>query len=47
MNEIMPRAAKWTYLQTIIPSEAGIERQLSRDTTYMQSLKHDTNELIH
>ena len=46
-NEIMPFAATWMDLETVILSEVR-ERQISYDITYMWNLKKDgTNELIY
>ena len=45
-NEIMPFAATWMDLETIILSEVR-KRQISHDITYTWNLKNDTNELIY
>ena len=44
-KEMVPFAATWTDLETIILSEER-ERQKPYDLTYMWNLKYDTNELI-
>ena len=46
MNEIMPFAATWMDLETVVLSEVR-ERQISYDITYMYNLKYDTNEHIY
>ena len=38
-NEIIPFAATWMDIETIIPSEVNSERQTSYDITYMWNLK--------
>ena len=42
-NEIMPSAATWMDLETVILSE----RQIPYDITYMQNLNYDNNELTY
>ena len=39
-NEIMPFAATWIHLESIILKEVR-ERQISYDITYMWNLKYD------
>ena len=46
MNEIMPFAATWMDLETVVLSEVR-ERQISYDITYMYNLIYDTNEHIY
>ena len=46
-HKIMPFAATWMDLVIIILSKSYRERQLSYDVSYMQNLKHDTNEFIY
>ena len=43
----MPFAATWMNPQIIMLSKSDQERQISRDITYMQNLKYDTNEIIY
>ena len=46
-NEIMPFAATWMYLETIILSEVSqTVKDEQRDITYMWNLKKNTKELI-
>ena len=42
-NEIMPSAATWMDLETVILSE----RQIPYDITYTWNLKYDTKELTY
>ena len=45
-NEIMPFAATWMELESVLLSEVR-QRQISQDIASMQTLKrNDTNELI-
>ena len=47
-NEIMPFAATWMALETVILSEVSqTERQISYDITYMWNLKYYTDKLIY
>ena len=46
-NEIMPFAATWMDLETVILSEYIRQRQTSYDIAYMWSLKKGKNELIY
>ena len=48
-NEIMPFAAIWMDLETVIQSgvKSERERQIPYDITYMWNLKYDTNEPIY
>ena len=46
-NEIMPHAATWMDLETIILSKVTQRKTKSYDITYMWNLKYDTNELIY
>ena len=48
-NEIMPFAATWMALESVILSEGSqTEREISYDIPYMGNLKrNDTNELIY
>ena len=43
-NEIMPFAATWMDLETLILSEV---RQISYSITYVWNIKTDTSELIY
>ena len=45
-NEIMPFAATWMDLETIILSEVS-QKEIPYDITYMWNLKYDTNEFIY
>ena len=47
-NDVMPTAEIQMDLETIILSKVKSDnkRQISYDTTYMQYLKYDTNDLI-
>ena len=45
-NEIMPFAATWMDLETIILSEVS-QKEIPYDITYMWNLKYDTNELVY
>ena len=45
-NEIMPFAATWMDLETIILSEVS-QKEIPYDITYMWNLKYDINELIY
>ena len=44
-NEVMPFAATWIDLEIIMLIKSDRERQISY-ITYMQNLKHGTNEPI-
>ena len=44
-NAIMPFTATWMDIERIIISEVS-QRQTSHDSTYMWSLKNDTNDFI-
>ena len=47
-NEIMPFAATWMDLETIMLSETNQrEGHMPYDITYMWKLKYDTNELLY
>ena len=48
-NEIMPFAATWMELETLILSEVKSERerQIPYDSTYIGNLIYGTNELFH
>ena len=46
-KEIMPFKATWMDLEIIILSKSERKRQILYDITYVQNLKHDTNELIY
>ena len=48
-NEIMPFAATWMELETLILSEVKSERerQISYDITYIWNLIYSTNEPLH
>ena len=46
MNEIMPFAATWMGLDSVILSEVS-QTEKPCDITYIQNLKYDTNELIY
>ena len=47
-NKIMPLAATWMQLEILILSEVSQrERKAPYDITYMQNLKHGTNEPIY
>ena len=47
-NEIMPSAATWIQLETLILGEVKLERErkIPYDTTYMWNLKYDKTEPI-
>ena len=45
-NEIMPFAATWMDLETIILSEVS-QKEIPYDITYMWNLKYDTNESVY
>ena len=46
-NEIMPFAATWMDLETVILGEVSQkEKGQNHDITYTWNLKYDTNELI-
>ena len=45
-NEIMPFAATWMDLETIILSEVN-QKEIPYDITYMWNLKYDTNDPIY
>ena len=45
MNQMMPSAATWMQLESLILSEVR-ERQIPHDITYMWNLKYSTNEPI-
>ena len=44
-NEIMPFAATWMDLETIVLSKSETEKQIPYDVTCMWNLKYDINEL--
>jgi len=46
MNEIMPFAATWMDLESVILSEIS-QKEKPCDVTYIQNLKYGTNELIY
>ena len=48
-NDIMPFAATWMELETLIPSEVKSERerQIPYDITYIWNLIFDINESFH
>ena len=46
-NEIMPFAATWIDLDSIILSKPERERQIPYGIIYTWNLKYDTNELIY
>ena len=48
-NKVMPFAATWMELETLIPSEVKSqrERQIPYDVTYTWNLTYGTNELFH
>ena len=47
-NEIMPSAATWIQLETLILGEVKLERErkIPYDITYMWNLKYDKTEPI-
>ena len=46
-NKIMPFAAMWMELETLILSKLGRERQIPCDITYVWNLIYGTNETFH
>ena len=46
-NKIMPFAATWMELETLILSQSERERQIPYDTIYMWNLTYGTNEPFH
>ena len=48
-NEIMPSAATWIQLETLILGEVKLERErkIPYDITYMWNLKYDKTEPIY
>ena len=46
-NEIMPFAATWLELETLILSKSERERQIPYYITYIWNLMHDTNDPFH
>ena len=46
-NEIMPFAATWMKLETLILSKSERERQMPFDITYIWNLTYGTNEPFH
>ena len=46
-NKIMPFAATWMELETLILSKSERERQISYDIIYMWNLIYSTNEPFH
>ena len=46
-NETVPFVAAWMHLEIIIPTEVIKTKTNTNDTTYVESNKTDTKELIY
>ena len=46
-NDIMPFAATWIELETLLLSKSERERQIPYDITYIWNLIYSTNEPFH